>query len=163
MRLIHTLAISGLFLMGCHDADHKTTLNEKEPSQSRTTVASPQLASTQTDPMESTVCSMTPQKYESLHPGVLHISDDVKQPVLVKRAEMDLSRLKKTKLALGVTIIMAVITDDGSVKDPCIIRAYQPDYDIAVLQAVKQWQYQPASKGGKPVAVFFTVTSNPEF
>lgn len=124
-------------------------------------------AKSQTRPLipdgETNLCTMTPEKYESMHPGVLNISKDVQQPVLVKKVEMDLSSLKKKKLTYGITILMAVITEDGNIKDPCIIRAYQPDFDRALIKAVKNWRYQPATKAGKPVAVFGTITANPEF
>ena len=52
----------------------------------------------------------------------------------------------------GVVTVEFIITTDGSVKDPVIIKADPPDiFDLAVLQAIKKWKFNPETDDGKPV------------
>ena len=44
-----------------------------------------------------------------------------------------------------------VISEDGRVESAIILKASHPSYDLAVLNATKQWLYKPATRGGRPV------------
>lgn len=182
MRAAFTLFLACILISGCQSSDHnsnrpskstqseidhpeKVDANDVEQGQASSSAA--KTLDNQTKPMtnteDSALCNMTSQQYESSHPEAISIAENVEQPVLVKKVEPRLDHLNKIKVKYGVTILMAVITENGTVKDPCLIRANNPHFDRAVLEAVRQWKYQPATKAGKPVAVFFTVTSRPYF
>jgi TonB family protein len=167
-----------LLLSGCQSSDQKSTRaspyaiplanNRKHnhPQQQHPSVQTRQTLEMQTSAIHDhadVLCSTTPPKYQSLHPEAISISDDLTQPILIKKVDANLDRLKGIRMKFGVTILMAVITEDGTVKDPCLIRSYNPEFDRALVEAVQQWKYKPARKHGKAVAVLFTVTSHPEF
>jgi protein TonB len=56
-----------------------------------------------------------------------------------------------------VVIIEATIDTDGQVVAARVLRSV-PLLDDAALQAVRQWQYKPATLNGQAVAVLMTVT-----
>ena len=59
----------------------------------------------------------------------------------------------------GVVIIEAIITREGTVRDPKVLRSV-PLLDQAALDAVRQWRYTPTRLNGVPVEVVITVTVN---
>jgi TonB family protein len=59
----------------------------------------------------------------------------------------------------GSVVLGAVVREDGTVGD---IRVTRPaggycGFEEAAIEAVKQWRYEPATKDGHPVAIYFTV------
>lgn len=44
-----------------------------------------------------------------------------------------------------------VIDENGTVESVTLVEPIWPQYDAALLQAVRRWRYQPASKAGRPV------------
>ncbi len=59
----------------------------------------------------------------------------------------------------GTVILMIVIRADGTVGEVEVVRS--PDqrfgFDLAAIEAVKRWRYQPALMHGRPVAVYAQV------
>ncbi|HEY7573712.1 MAG TPA: energy transducer TonB [Thermoanaerobaculia bacterium] len=98
-------------------------------------------------------------RYEAAHPGVLKIGGEVKPPKLVDQVHPDWQRIPAQKRKYRWPIILeAVITQKGEVLAPTILSGAQPVLDTVVLQAVRQWRYEPAARADKAVAVFLTVT-----
>jgi TonB family protein len=60
----------------------------------------------------------------------------------------------------GSALIEIVIDQDGTVVLPQIIKASAPEYGYAAVQAVKQWQFDIPTVGGKPVLVWVSVPFN---
>jgi TonB family protein len=58
----------------------------------------------------------------------------------------------------GMVVIEAVIDATGAVAQAEVIHHADPELDETALSVVRQWRYQPATRDGKPVAVFLTVT-----
>jgi TonB family protein len=60
----------------------------------------------------------------------------------------------------GSVILQALIQADGSITELTALHVdpegYQPFVDAAI-EAVSQWQYEPATRNGKPVDTYFTV------
>ena len=54
-------------------------------------------------------------------------------------------------------VVRCVVTGDGAVRDAAVVRDGNPADDLAVLDAVAQWQFEPATKDGEPVAVRFYI------
>ena len=50
-------------------------------------------------------------------------------------------------------VVSFVVTPDGAVRDVKIIKHFQPDFDRATIKTVATWRFEPATRGGKPVAV----------
>lgn len=59
----------------------------------------------------------------------------------------------------GVVILEVLITADGYVSGPCVLRSI-PMLDQAALDAVSQWQFEPTLLNGVAVPVIMTVTVN---
>ena len=57
----------------------------------------------------------------------------------------------------GVVLVQCVVGEDGKVRDARILTSLRPDLDASALDAVRQWQFQPAIKDGKPVAIKINV------
>lgn len=59
----------------------------------------------------------------------------------------------------GTVILMIVIRADGTVGEVEVIRSPDQRYgfDLATLEAVKQWRYRPALLQGRPVSVYAQV------
>jgi TonB family protein len=58
----------------------------------------------------------------------------------------------------GEVVMDCVVKADGRVGDVTITQSLDPDLDQAAIDAVKLWEFEPGTKGGKPVAVLVTIT-----
>ncbi len=58
----------------------------------------------------------------------------------------------------GVSIYEAIVSQTGCVEDLRLIKSSAPVLDIMGMEAISQWQYEPARLDGRPVSVFLTVT-----
>lgn len=58
----------------------------------------------------------------------------------------------------GVVILEAVIDEQGDVQDLKIVKGLSPKLDQEILQAVRDWEFKPATFNGKPVKVTYTLT-----
>ena len=58
----------------------------------------------------------------------------------------------------GQVLIQAVITKDGDVRRIKVLHCDQPDmgFEEAAILAVGQWRFEPATRDGEPVDVYFT-------
>jgi periplasmic protein TonB len=57
----------------------------------------------------------------------------------------------------GTVIVGLVISSKGEPKDVHVVRSLGKGVDESAVEAVRQWQFEPARKGGQPVAVRITV------
>ena len=87
---------------------------------------------------------------------------DVTNPTLIVESKVE-PVFPESLLEAGIgghVILQAVIDETGSVDDLTVLRANppdQPDMVDSALDAVQQWRYAPATRHGKPVAVYFTI------
>jgi protein TonB len=60
----------------------------------------------------------------------------------------------------GTVVLLIVIDREGRVGEIEVLRTPDPrfGFDLAAIEAVKQWRYHPALLGGRPVAVQASVT-----
>ncbi len=82
----------------------------------------------------------------------LHVGGEVTAPVEISRVEPDCHGLS------GVAIAELIVSENGAVEAGRVLRTVSPDAKPAILAAVRQWRFRPATFNGKPVAVYFTVT-----
>src|SRR2546422_911342 len=59
----------------------------------------------------------------------------------------------------GTVILLTVVENDGSVGQIEVVRSSDQrwGFDLAAIEAVKQWRYRPALLGERPVAAYITV------
>ncbi len=89
---------------------------------------------------------------------IYRVGGDVLAPKLGRRVEPNYSEAARRERIEGVVIVQGVVTTSGSVVDIGVLRAVHPLVDEAAIEAVRQWRYSPATKNGKPVACYVTVT-----
>ncbi len=53
-----------------------------------------------------------------------------------------------------------VVTEQGKVLSPTLVKSVHPRYDALLLEAAKTWSFQPATKGGVPVRYRYLLTVN---
>jgi TonB family protein len=57
----------------------------------------------------------------------------------------------------GTVLVGLVVSSKGAPKDVHVVRSLEKAVDQTAVEAVQQWQFEPARKGGQPVAVRITV------
>lgn len=82
---------------------------------------------------------------------------DVKAPKLVHYVEPDFSPKSKEAFVEGTVKISTVVTSEGVVKEVRVLSGLNTEEDRTAVEAVKQWKFQPGTKGGQPVNVRVTV------
>jgi protein TonB len=103
-----------------------------------------------------------PERSSSVPPEEpLRVGGEVVRPEVLKRVQPDLSKLQNRRIRLpGTPIYEVTITAKGDVANVRVIRSNNLDIDAAVIAALRQWKFRPATRNGKPVAVYYTLTVN---
>ena len=86
------------------------------------------------------------------------IGGDVKPPTLVRRVEPKYPDKLRADKKTGLVVLQIIVDEQGLVRNPVIVRHSEPELDAAALEAVRQWQYSPATLHGKLVAIYLTIT-----
>lgn len=89
---------------------------------------------------------------------ILKVGGDVKEPVEIQRVQPTYPEEARKNRIQGRVVLQAVIDEQGTVTKVRAIESPDPMLTEAARDAVKKWTYRPATKKGKPVKVFFTVT-----
>jgi len=89
--------------------------------------------------------------------GPIRLHSGIKTPVKLQGPAPVYPALARSAHAQGVVIIEATIDTSGRVVEAHVLRSV-PLLDDAALEAVRQWQYTPATLNGEPVSVLMTVT-----
>jgi len=89
--------------------------------------------------------------------NVIGIGSDEK-PQLVKRVDPVYPREARQSGISGAVILEVLVDEEGNVADIEVIRSESSMLNDAAVAAIKQWQYAPYIKNGKPVRISFTVT-----
>lgn len=61
------------------------------------------------------------------------------------------AELRKTK-SEGVVTLIFIVDETGRVQNPKVEKATRPEFEKPALDAVRQWRFEPAMKGGKRVS-----------
>ena len=89
---------------------------------------------------------------------ILKVGGDVKEPVEIQRVQPTYPEEARKNRIQGRVVVQAVIDTKGNVQKAEAVESPDPMLTEAALGAVKQWTYKPATKKGKPVKVYLTVT-----
>jgi TonB family protein len=73
-------------------------------------------------------------------------------PERIRRTRAKYPKVAEMANVEGTVIIEAVIDENGKITNPRILKSI-PLLDAAALDAVKQWEFKPAMRDGRPVAV----------
>jgi TonB family protein len=64
----------------------------------------------------------------------------------------------KQKRIEGTVVMEAAIDEDGRVREPFVISSAGPLLDMAAMDAVRKWRYQPLTIDGVPICVTTTIS-----
>ena len=90
--------------------------------------------------------------------GIHKVGGEVKPPVLVQRVEPRYPEKLRADKKSGIVVLQATVDEQGVVTNPVIVRHSEPEFDAAAMEALRRWQYSPATLHDKPVAVYLTIT-----
>jgi protein TonB len=88
--------------------------------------------------------------------GVYHVGNGVTLPKPVSMPNPEYTEKARKKKLNGVVVIAMIVTPEGDVRDLKVIKSLDKDLDKQALAAVSTWNFEPATKDGKPVAVHLT-------
>ena len=76
-------------------------------------------------------------------------------PSVIKQVKADYTQEAKDAHIEGTVVLDVVVQADGTVGDVRVTRSLDTTYglDQQAVNAMKQWQFKPGTKDGKPVAV----------
>ena len=78
---------------------------------------------------------------------------DVTMPRLVREVKPNYPESVKKEGIRGSVTLNAVVKKDGTVGDVTVKKPLHPELDKEAVKAMKQWQFKPGTKDGKPVDV----------
>jgi len=88
-------------------------------------------------------------------------TEDVTSPRLVEgvRAKPVYPERARNERISGRVLLQAVITPEGRVEQVETLTVVPEGFGFeeAAIEAVRQWRYEPATRGGIPVSAYFTV------
>lgn len=92
-------------------------------------------------------------------PSPLSLTDNMKAPELVTKIDPVYPSDARDAGVEGKVVVQAVIRENGTVGDVQVLTAIPgwPSLDRNAVEALREWKYRPAMKGGYPVSVYATV------
>ncbi len=96
------------------------------------------------------------EKQEAAEP-VYDLGKGIDPPRLVHHVEPEYTPGSRGVRVEGIVAVGLVVTSAGMPKDLRVVQSLDKDIDATVVDAVKQWRFDPARKEGKSVAVRITV------
>ena len=90
----------------------------------------------------------------------LRVGGEVKAPVLVHRVAPHYPEDARKARAMGIVIVEALVDRQGRIVDVEILKNMPFGMGQAAVDAVRQWQFRPATMNGEPVDVIFNLTVN---
>jgi TonB family protein len=102
-------------------------------------------------PSPSSVAAATPASSHASAPRIFGGDDqNVKAPVIIKQ-EVPRVPTSVTASTRNRGLLEVVIDEQGRVTSATVRISMHPVYDALLLTAAREWKYQPATLGGKPV------------
>ena len=92
-----------------------------------------------------TVFVGTPQGTQS-NEQVYQPGNGVSDPVLVKNVRPVYTPDAKQRRVEGIVVLSVVVRTDGTVGDAEVTKSLDPDLDQQAVNAVRQWEFKPATK-----------------
>lgn len=96
------------------------------------------------------------QQDDSVH----KIGGDVVSPRLIHKVEPAYTEEAREAKIAGTAKLSVIIERDGLASEVKVLESLDPGLDANAVLAVKQWKFEPATKGGKPVRVSATIEVN---
>jgi periplasmic protein TonB len=85
------------------------------------------------------------------------VTGNMVAPVLLEKIEPGYPDAARVARLPGKVVLQAIIGTDGRVESVEVVSSTNSLFDAAAADAVRKWRYRPASMGGRPVKVYFSV------
>jgi len=97
----------------------------------------------------ATVLALSAAAQQVYDPG-----NGVKMPTILKEVKPQYTATAREKKVQGAVLLQAVVLENGHIADDVKVeRSLDADLDQQAISALKQWEFKPGTKDGKPVAV----------
>jgi len=90
----------------------------------------------------------------------VRVGSGVTPPKLISKHEPDYTPEARALKVEGQVTLRVMVDVDGSARDIKLIKGLGYGLDEAAVSALSQWQFQPGTRGGVPVAVVATIEVN---
>jgi protein TonB len=92
-------------------------------------------------------------------PTVMRVRAKVSRPKLKRKIKPVYPEAARRSLEQGISIYEAIVTSTGCIRELRLVKSSSSLLlDVAAMQAVSRWRYEPATLDGRPVNVYLTVT-----
>ena len=81
---------------------------------------------------------------------------DVRLPILTRDVKSQYSADAMRARVRGSVVLLGIVDRNGSVRDVRVVQSLEPSLDAAAREAFAQWEFQPATRRGDPVAIAVT-------
>ncbi len=88
---------------------------------------------------------------------ILRVGGEVAAPVRLSGRDPRYTEAARRAGIQGVVILEAVIDREGRVTASRVLKNLPMGLDREAQEAVKEWRFQPATRGGQPVSVYFAL------
>ena len=90
----------------------------------------------------------------------LFVGGDVTPPRALIKTPPQYTELARKERLQGVVIVQAIIDAAGNVAETKVLKGLPMGLNEAAVDAIGQWQFEPAMLDGKPVPVYYNLTIN---
>lgn len=94
----------------------------------------------------------------ALPAGVFEVGGEVTPPVKIHAPEPVYTEEARAARVQGVVILRAIIDAGGEVVDVQVLKGLPMGLAEKTVETVSGWRFEPARRGGEPVAVYFNFT-----
>ncbi|MCW8984634.1 MAG: M56 family metallopeptidase [Thermoanaerobaculales bacterium] len=88
------------------------------------------------------------------------LCDEITHPVIVAKVDPKYPPSAREEKVMGMVTVETVITEEGVVEDIQVIKSPDDRLSAAAVEAIQQWQFEPALCDGTPVSVYYNLTVN---
>lgn len=88
------------------------------------------------------------------------VEGDVVGPVVRTSFAPEYPEAAKEEGKTGLVVVRTVIATDGSIRDAWVTESLDESLDQAALEAVRRWEFTPATLASRPVEVYYNLTIN---
>jgi TonB family protein len=90
--------------------------------------------------------------------GPLQVGGEVLAPVRIHAPQPQYTEAAERARIQGVAIAQAIIDKEGNVTDVKILKGLAMGLDQEAAKAIRAWKFEPATRNGDPVSVYYTIT-----
>ena len=86
--------------------------------------------------------------------------EEITRPIKTRGEAPKYPKALRSVCTEGVVVLESGIDETGKVFRPQVLESPSPLLTLAMLEALRSWRFKPATTEGKPVQVYYTLTTN---